>query len=101
MRIPSWLLVAAAVVAALPFGWGLGVLAAYLLLGREIGVFPVLTIPVAVIGSIIIALSSRFSPATRLAVTAGGTVVLSIIGFLALETITPAADHYRSAAPGR
>ena len=83
MRIPSWLIVIAAVVAALPFGWVLGVLAAQALLGREIGVFPVLTIPVAVIGSIVFALSSKFSPATRLAVTAGGTAVLSIVGYLA------------------
>ena len=83
MRIPSWLIVAAAVVAALPFGWGLGVLAAYVLLGREIGVFPVLTIPVATIAALVFAFSSRFSPATRLAVTAGGTVVLLVVGALA------------------
>jgi hypothetical protein len=83
VRIPSWLIVIAAVVAALPFGWVLGVLAAQALLGREIGVFPVLTILVAVIGSIVFALSSRFSPATHLAVTAGGTAVLSIVGYLA------------------
>jgi len=83
MRIPSWLIVTAAVVAALPFGWGLGVLIAHLLLGREIGVFPALTIPVTTVGSIVFALSRTVSPATRLAVMTGGTAVLLIMGSLA------------------
>ena len=83
MRFPSWLIVTAAVIAAVPFGWGLGVLIAHLLLGRDIGVFPALTIPIATIGAIVFALSSTFSPVTRLAVTAGGTVVLLAIGTLA------------------
>jgi hypothetical protein len=83
-RLPCWLIVTAAVIAALPFGWGLGVLVAHLLLGREIGVFPALTISIAIVGSIVFALSRAFSPATRLGITAGGTTVLLIVGWLAL-----------------
>jgi len=43
MRVPSWILVTAAVVVAFPFGWGLGVLVAYLIAGKSFGQLPALT----------------------------------------------------------
>jgi hypothetical protein len=45
MQIPSWVLIVAAVLAAFPFGATLGVLAAVLIAGRDVGVLPALTIP--------------------------------------------------------
>lgn len=74
MRIPSWL------VMALPFGWGLGVLAAEAAVGRDVGVLPALTIPVAVTGSIVFALSSVVTPLVRLAIFAAGTVLFLVFG---------------------
>jgi hypothetical protein len=61
-RIPSWVVVTAAVIAALPFGWGLAVLAAYLLTAGRIGQLPALTVPLAIIGSIAFTLSRSLSP---------------------------------------
>jgi hypothetical protein len=51
MRIPSWLLVIAAVLAAFPFGWGLGVFVAYLVAGKNFGQLPVLTVPLGIAAS--------------------------------------------------
>jgi hypothetical protein len=52
VRPLSWALIAAAVVAAFPFGWGLGVLAAYLMVGPDFGVFPVLMIIPGILGGL-------------------------------------------------
>jgi hypothetical protein len=82
MRIPSWLIVIAAVIAALPFAWGLGVLAAHLMLGPDVGVMPALTIPIALAGLIAVALSRALSPGTRFAIMAGGAAFFIILGAL-------------------
>jgi hypothetical protein len=37
MRVPPWAVVTAAVIAALPFGWGLGVFVAYMATAGRIG----------------------------------------------------------------
>jgi len=47
MQIPSWLIVGAAVVMALPFGWGLGLLVAYIVAGKNFGQLPAATVPLA------------------------------------------------------
>jgi hypothetical protein len=82
MRVPSWLIVAAAVVMALPFGWGLGVALAALALGREFGQLPALTVPVAIVASIVFALMPSVSPLTRLAIMAAGTAFFLVLGAL-------------------
>ena len=46
---------------AIPCGWLLGVGAAELLLGRDFGVFPVITIPLGLIAAVTFALMSRAS----------------------------------------
>jgi hypothetical protein len=79
MRIPRWLIVAAAVVAAIPFGWMLGVLTAELIVGREMGVFPVLTIPFGLAAAIAFALSSIATAATRLAIMVIGTAAILLL----------------------
>lgn len=80
VRIPSWLIVVAAVIAALPFGWGLGVVAATLAMGPDFGQLPALTVPVAIVGSIAFALSGFFTVRTRLAVLAGGAAFFILLG---------------------
>jgi hypothetical protein len=83
MRTPSWVVVIAAVVMAVPFGWGAGVLAAYLLAGPDFGQLPAATVPLGILGSIAFALMPLFKPKTRLAVMAGGTVVFILIARIA------------------
>ena len=76
MRPLSWALIAAAVVAAFPFGWGLGVLAAY----PMVGVFPVLTIIPGIIGAIAFALSPVLTAGMRLLILIIGTGLLILVG---------------------
>ncbi len=78
MYIPRWIVIAAEVVAAIPFGWLLGVAAARLLLGPEFGVFPVLTIPLGWIAAFALALAPKLSPALRLAVLTIGSGALFV-----------------------
>jgi hypothetical protein len=82
MVIPRWVTVALAIVAAIPFGWGLGVVVAYLLLGPEFGVFPALTIPLCSVVAIVFAVMPRFSAALRLAILVGGAVAFFALGNL-------------------
>ena len=79
MRVPAWVLVTASVVAALPFGWGVGVLVAYVLTAGRIGQLPALTVPLAIIGSIGFAVSPRLTPGMRLTVLLVGTGVFVLL----------------------
>jgi hypothetical protein len=83
MRIPSWLVVTAAVLAALPFGWGLGVFVAYLVAGPNFGQLPALTVPVSIVAAIVFASSSFVTPWTRLTIMLAGTALFLLIGWLA------------------
>src|SRR5207247_3335998 len=56
MQLPSWAVVTVAVIAAFPFGWDLGVVAAYLLAGSDFGQLPALTVPLGIAAAIIFAL---------------------------------------------
>ena len=74
MDIPAKAVTAAAVVAAVPCGWALGVIAAQLIAGPDIGVLPAATIPLGVLAAMWLALSSRLGVWTRftiLVVTTG------------------------------
>ena len=79
--MPSWLVVAAAVAMSLPFGWGLGVLAAYLIGGKDFGQLPVATVPVGLIVAITFALWPSFKPRTRLIVMVGGSAVFFFLAW--------------------
>jgi hypothetical protein len=74
------MLVAAAVLVALPFGWGLGVFVAYLVAGRNFGQLPALTVPLCLIASIVFALSRSFTPGTRLTIMRSERVCSSSLG---------------------
>jgi hypothetical protein len=82
MRILSVIMVIAAAVLAFPFGWGLGVIAAYAIAGEEFGQLPVGTVPVSIAGSLVFALMPSIAPPIRLAVMAAGTLL-----FVALAKI--------------
>ena len=77
-----WLTVAAAVLLAIPFGWGLGVLAAYVVAGKEFGQLPMATVPLGIIGSIAFALWPSIRAGTRLAVMAAGCAAFILLGWL-------------------
>ena len=76
-----WLTVAAMLM-AIPFGWGLGVLAAYVVAGKEFGQLPVATVPLGIIASIAFALWPSIRAGTRLAVMVVGCVAFVVLGWL-------------------
>jgi uncharacterized membrane protein len=55
-----------AALAALPFGWGIGLLAARILMGGDVGQMPALTIPIAMVGGVIFAVLPLAPARTRL-----------------------------------
>ena len=68
MGIPVKAVTAAAIIAAVPCGWALGVLAARLIAGPDFGVLPAATIPLGILAAMWLALSPRLGAWTRLAV---------------------------------
>jgi hypothetical protein len=82
MRIPEFLLIAAAVILALPFGWGLGVIVAYAIAGPDFGQLPVGTIPVSLIAAIIFAVRPSISAQIRFTVMAVGTAVFVVLAWI-------------------
>jgi hypothetical protein len=72
MRILSWV-VAASVPAALPFGWGLGVVATHLMAGHDFGQLLALTVPLCIVAAVAFALSPLLTPGKRLAILSIGT----------------------------
>jgi len=82
--MPAGLKIAAAVLLAFPFGWGLGVVIAWMIAGPDFGQLPAATIGFSIIGSIVFALWPSIRPDTRLTVLFVGSIVL-----IALARITP------------
>jgi ABC-type sulfate transport system permease subunit len=74
------MLVTAAVLVALPFGWGLGVFVAYLVAGRNFGQLPALTVLLGLVASIAFAVSPILTPGKRLTIMLVGTGVFLILG---------------------
>lgn len=82
MRIPAFLLIGGAVVLALPFGWGLGVVVAYLIAGKDFGQLPAGTVPLAIVASLVFALTPSVSPQARFLAMAAGTAGFVLLGYL-------------------
>lgn len=80
MRIPTWALVIASVLAALPFGWGWGVVASYLIAGNDFGQLPALTVPLCIIAAVAFALSPLLTPGKRLACLVIGSGLFILLG---------------------
>ena len=76
------LIVAAAVVMALPFGWGLGLLAAYLIAGKDFGQLPAATVPLGILGSVGFSLSPIAHPMTRLKILSAGAALFVAFAWL-------------------
>ena len=78
--MPGWLVTAAAVLVALPFGWGVGVVAAYVIAGRDFGQLPAGTVPLGIIAAVLFALSPIARPVMRFAIMTIGTVAFLLLG---------------------
>jgi hypothetical protein len=75
-----------AVLAAIPCGFGLGVIAAYLLTMGEIGQLPMITAPIGMVSCVLYAILPIGKPAKRrnvLLAGAGGVLLLSLVASLA------------------
>jgi hypothetical protein len=83
--MPRGFVVAFAVVAAIPCGWELGVTLAAMVAGPQIGVLPVLFIPVGWIAAITTAVTPWASPGARLTVMLAGTVFFFALGWVLLQ----------------
>ena len=75
-RIPRPVVLTAAVIAAFPFGWMVGVFAAYLVAGPNFGQLPIMTVPLAIVAAIVFAVMPVWSAWTRLAIMIVGTGLL-------------------------
>lgn len=64
-----------AILAALPFGWGIGLVAARMLVPGDVGQLPAVTIPVAIVSGLIFAILPLISARTRLNVLLIGAVL--------------------------
>jgi hypothetical protein len=80
--IRNWTLTALTVVLALPFGWGLGVIVAYLIAGKNFGQLPVATVPLGLIAAVAFALSPRLKVTTRFPVTLVGAAAFVLLAWL-------------------
>jgi hypothetical protein len=80
MQLPLWAVVTAAVIAAFPFGWGLGVVAAYLLAGPDFGQLPALTVPLGIMAAIVFALLPLLRARKRLLIMVAGTGLSILLG---------------------
>jgi hypothetical protein len=82
MRIPPVVLIIAPVILALPFGWGLGVIIAYLIAEPNFGQLPIVTVPLAIAASIVFALVPWLPAQTRVIIMAIGTAAFVVLGHL-------------------
>jgi hypothetical protein len=80
--MPRWLVTAATVVLALPFGWGLGLLAAYLIAGKNFGQLPAGTVPLGIIAAVVFALWSSIKLTTRFTVMLVGSAAFILFAWL-------------------
>ena len=79
----SPLIVGAAVIMALPCGWGLGVFAAYLIAGKDFGQLPAATVPLGILGSVGFSpLLPIAQPMTRLKILTAGAILFIAFAWL-------------------
>ena len=78
LRIPSWVVIVAAVVVAVPCGWAVGVIVALAWGGPNFGQLPLFTVPVGIIASVLFALFPVPAPWIRL------TIMLAIVAAFTL-----------------
>jgi hypothetical protein len=69
----------------IPFGWMVGVVAAIVLSAGAVGQLPMLTIPIATLGSLAFAVLPIFPVGTRLVVMGAGSVGLWLFAVAAMR----------------
>jgi hypothetical protein len=69
-------------VLTLPFGWGLGLLVAYLIAGKNFGQLPAATVPLGIVAALVFAFWPTVKASTRLAVMFGGSVAFILFAWL-------------------
>jgi hypothetical protein len=80
--MPKWVVIAATVILALPFGWGLGLLAAYLIAGKNFGQLPAATVPLGIIAAMTFSLGASFKVTTRFTVMLVGSAAFILFAWL-------------------
>ncbi len=78
----SWITVAAAVVMAFPFGWGLGVVLACIIAGSNFGQLPAVTVPLGIVAAIVFAVWPSPKASTRLTALVAGSLVFLLFARL-------------------
>ena len=78
----NWVTTAATVLLALPFGWGLGLLVAYLIAGKHFGQLPAVTVALGIVAAVSFALSSAVKLKTRFLVMLIGSIVFIFFAWL-------------------
>lgn len=82
MRISSILFTVAALLLALPFGWGFRVTLAYAIAGKDFGQLPAATVPIGLIASIGFAAWPSIPAKIRCASMAAGTAIFVLISLV-------------------
>ena len=81
MKVPAWAVTTSALILALPFGWGLGLVAALIIAGKDFGQLPAATVPLGLIAAFVFALRSSIKASTRLLVLSVGSVAFVLLGW--------------------
>jgi hypothetical protein len=82
MKASGWLTLLAAIGAALPFGWGLGVAAAYLVAGSNFGQLPALTVPLGLLAALGFAVLPVTTASKRLKILLAGDLLFLFLALL-------------------
>ena len=68
-----------AILVAIPFGWMLGALLAYLIAGPNFGQLPILTVPVGLAAGIAFALVPTLTTGKRIAIMIAATALIVVV----------------------
>ena len=82
MGVPSWVITGGALLMALPFGYGLGVTAAFVIAGNDFGQMPIVTVPLGIVVSMVFAIWPTIKAGIRLLVLSVGTAIFILIASL-------------------
>ena len=69
----------------LPFGWMVGLLAAFILSAGAIGQLPMITIPFAILGALVFAVLPTVPVRTRLLIMSTGSVGIWLMALLVID----------------
>jgi hypothetical protein len=67
---------------AFPVGWGIGVLLAYIIAGKDFGQLPAATVPLGILAAIGFALWPSIEGTKRLKIMTAGTLIFLVLAWL-------------------